>query len=131
VTAVSGTEQELIESIIAERCPEAGSFLDFDAVGMDVFSTRLGRVYDVILCLGSAVIPPCGPERNSKRRSRPSSSTLSAEPNPSSVVLAVCSPLRTMRFSLPEHIEVIAQPNDTTRFGPPGVGSLHLGSDGK
>lgn len=49
---ISAHEQELIETIIAERCPEAESFLDFDAEGLDVLSTRLGTVYDVILCLG-------------------------------------------------------------------------------
>ncbi|MEY9859726.1 hypothetical protein ABH935_005359 [Catenulispora sp. GAS73] len=54
MTQVSWQEQEAIESIIAGRCPDATDFLDFDAEGMDVLTTRLGGVYDVILCLGTA-----------------------------------------------------------------------------
>lgn len=54
MTEVSRQEQEAIESILGDRAPNAETFLDLDAEGPDLFSTRLGGVYDVILCLGPA-----------------------------------------------------------------------------
>src|SRR5258708_4076891 len=50
----SPADQEWIEQILAARCPDAATFLDLDADGTDLMTTRLGGVYDVILCLGPA-----------------------------------------------------------------------------
>jgi hypothetical protein len=50
----SPADQEWVEQILAVRCPEAETFLDLDAEGLDLMTARLGRVYDVILCLGPA-----------------------------------------------------------------------------
>lgn len=51
---VSPQDQEWIEQILAARCPDAATFLDLDANGMDLMTTRLGGVSDVILCIGPA-----------------------------------------------------------------------------
>lgn len=49
---VGPQDQEWIEQIITARCPDAETFLDLDADGVDLMTTRLASVYDVILCMG-------------------------------------------------------------------------------
>lgn len=51
---VSLQDQEWIEQILAVRCPDAATFLDLDADGLDLMTARLGSVYDVVLCVGPA-----------------------------------------------------------------------------
>ncbi|OLE23711.1 MAG: hypothetical protein AUG49_15280 [Catenulispora sp. 13_1_20CM_3_70_7] len=51
---VSPQDQERIEQILAVRCPDATSLLDLDADGVDLMTTRLGDVYDAVLCVGPA-----------------------------------------------------------------------------
>lgn len=54
MTQVSPQDQERIEQILSIRCPDATTFLDLDADSMDLMTARLGSVYDVVLCVGSA-----------------------------------------------------------------------------
>jgi len=54
VIEVSPQDQERIEQILAVRCPDATSLLDLDADGVDLMTTRLGDVYDAVLCVGPA-----------------------------------------------------------------------------
>lgn len=49
---VSPQDQEWIEQILAIRCPDAATFLDLDADGLDLMTVRHGSVYDVVLCVG-------------------------------------------------------------------------------
>lgn len=49
---LSPADQEWVEQILAVRCPDASTFLDLDADGIDLANTRLGGTYDVILCMG-------------------------------------------------------------------------------
>ena len=56
---LSAADQERIEQIIAVRCPEATTFLDLDADGVDLMTARFGGVYDVILCVGPTFAALC------------------------------------------------------------------------
>jgi hypothetical protein len=56
---LSPADQERIEQILAARCPNAETFLDLDADGMDLMTTRFGDLYDVILCVGPAFAALC------------------------------------------------------------------------